>query len=131
MANREFLIESEIWEGKNIWTKARVVGEDNVPLVQADVTSYSLSVFDLNSDTSETAVYTFTATSASSVVFNSLQLDTSWRKDTVGYNFKHEVAYDAFTQQGGHVYLFEYELDTDDGPVPVMHKVTCKSRHRV
>lgn len=132
MPNREFIIETEeLLEGKNIWTKARVLGEDNVPLLQADVTDYSLQVFDLNSDASETPVYQFSSTSASSVVFNTLQLDSSWTKDDVGYNFKHEVAYDAWAQQGGHTYVLEYELETDDGPVPIIHRVGIKSRHRV
>lgn len=131
MANKEFIIETkELLEGKNIWTKARVLGEDNIPLLQADVTGYSLQVFDTDVSTSETAVYSFSTTSASSVIFNTLQLDSSWRKDTIGYNFKHEVAYDAWVQQGGHTYVLEYELTTDDGPVPVIHRVTIKSRHR-
>ena len=130
MANQEFIIQSAQLEGKNIWTKARVVGEDNVALVQADVTGYSLSVFDLTSDTSETAIYSFSDTSATSVVFNTLQTDSSWRKDSVGYNFKAMVAYTAWTQQGGHTYQLEWNLSTSDGPVPIIHRVKILPIHR-
>lgn len=131
MARKEFIIESEVLEGKNIWTKARVTGEDNIPLMQANVSGYSLQVFDAPSDASETSLYTFSTTSATSVIFNTLQLDSSWRKDAVGYNFKHMVASTAWTQEGGHVYRLEYQLETDDGPLPIIHRVKVLSRHRV
>lgn len=132
MAAKEFIIRSELLEGKDIWTKARVVGDDLVPLLQADVSGYSLQVFDRDSDTSETSIYTFTTTSATSVVYNTLQLGPEWTKDDIGYNFKHRVDDAAWAQQGGHTYVLEYQLETTAwGPVPVIHHVTVISRHRV
>lgn len=132
MAAKEFIIKSELLEGKDIWTKARVVGDDLIALLQADVDGWSLQVFDRDADDSETAIYTFTMTSPSSVVYNTLQLDSSWTRDDIGYNFKHQVDSAAWTQQGGHTYVLEYQLETTAwGPVPVIHHVTIISRHRV
>lgn len=132
MAAKEFIIRSELVEGKDIWTKARVVGDDLVPLLQADCSGWSLQVFDRDSDTSETSLYTFTQTSVSSVVYNTLQLGPEWTKDDIGYNFKHQIPQASFTQQGGHTYVLEYQLETSTwGPVPVIHHVSVISRHRV
>lgn len=133
MARKLFIIETKDHpEGTNIWTKAVVVGDNLVPLLQADVSGYSLSVFDRDSDTSETEVYSFADTDATSVVYNTLQLGPEWTKNDTGYNFKHMVEWDAWVQQGGHTYVLEYELQTDDwGPVPIIHRVTVVSRHRI
>lgn len=132
MARKEFIIYSELIEGKDIWTKGRATGDDLVPLVQADCSGWSLQVFDRNSDTSETSIYTFTQTSVSSVVYNTLQQGPEWTYDDIGYNFKHRIAQASFAQQGGHTYVLEYQLETTAwGPVPVIHHVTVISRHRV
>jgi hypothetical protein len=128
---KELTIESEIFEGKDIWTLARVTGADRVALLQAGVTSIDLDVYDLTSETPETSIYTESSISVASTIFDTLQTGGMWDDDDIGYNFSHRSGNSNFTQEGGHTYQFEYELTTSSwGVVPVVHRVRVLSRHR-
>jgi hypothetical protein len=70
-------------------------------LKQADLSSISISIFDLSSDTPTTAVSGPTVLTISSVIFDTLQ--TTWDVDSIGFNFKTDIASTVFST-GDHVY---------------------------
>jgi hypothetical protein len=62
---------------------ARVIGPTGSALVQADITSISVSIYD-TADGSLVATHSLTV---SAVIFNTLQNDARWTPDNTGYNF--------------------------------------------
>lgn len=94
-----------IWEDGDATEMARFQ-VNGVNGVQADVTSIVRKVFDLASDTPTTAIATDTLTVAN-VVFDTLQTDARWTKDSTGYNFRDRIAGTNFPT-GGHTYRVEY-----------------------
>ncbi len=87
-----FLARVSIWDGSNAQ--------------QADVTSIAYALYDLDSTTPETAVGSGALT-VSAVVFDTLQTDAVWTKDSTGYNFKHAIPA-ADLANGGHRYRVVY-----------------------
>ena len=75
-------------------TGASVAGEGKLAL-QADISSITLKVFQL--DTVATETYTTTLT-VSSVIYNTLQTDATWVPvvDSIGYNFQADIPASAF-----------------------------------
>lgn len=82
-------------------------------LKQADTSTVSVAVFDLQSSTPDTVTYSASLT-VSAVIFDTLQTD--WDVDSVGYNFKHTIPTTAFPT-GGHVHRAEYKITTTGGTV--------------
>lgn len=62
---------------------ARVLKASGAPIVQADVSSISVKVFDAGEASQVGSTYTPTV---SAVVYNTLQTDSRWSEDTTGYN---------------------------------------------
>jgi hypothetical protein len=74
---------------------ARLVDSDGTYIVQSDVSSVEVKVFDRYvSDT--TPAYSATGITPASVIFNTLQTDSRWDKDSIGYNFGHLLPVAAF-----------------------------------
>lgn len=101
---------------------ARVLGAAGQPIVPADLTAASYTIYRLDETDpdSETPVAGHTAVSleVASVVFASLQRDANWNVDEVGYNFKHTLdisAQPAFATAGIY-YRLRYELVPTSGP---------------
>jgi len=67
---------------------ARITGNAATNIVQADITSISYTTHDL--ETGEKTVSAGTLTVAT-VVFDALQTDARWTKDTTGYNFRYDI----------------------------------------
>jgi hypothetical protein len=66
------------------------------------------------------------ALTVSSVVFDALQTDGRWTRDSTGYNFRYDVA-DTICTDAGALYLFEAVIETSGGSLPPMvWEVTCK-----
>ena len=77
---------TNVYAGNPIDDLARVQGlSAGAYLKQADITSISYSVYDL--DNGSAVVKTGTLV-VSSTIYDSLQVDKSWTKDNIGYNFK-------------------------------------------
>lgn len=85
---------------------ARVAIQDGTNGQQADFTGITYAVFDLDSATPATAVSSGSLTVAN-VVFDTLQTDSRWTKDSTGYNFRHDAT-PAMFPTGGHRYRMEY-----------------------
>lgn len=104
-------------------TLARVVGNAAAAITQASLSSISYKIFNESSDTPDTAVETGTLT-VSSVVFDTLQTDARWTKDTTGYNFRNVVAGTNITGDGRR-YLVEYLFTPTSGAAfVVQHRHT-------
>lgn len=94
----------------------RVVDSTNTALTQSAISSITYSIYlldDQNPDT-RTAVanHSAVALTVASVIFNTLQTDSVWSKDSTGYNFKHTIpiaTYVAFAIAGRN-YLVEYTI---------------------
>jgi hypothetical protein len=104
-----------IWEDGGATFLARVVGVDGSNMTQSAVSTITCAVFDLGSATPETAVSTPTVTKASTV-FDTLQTDGRWTKDTTGYNFRHTIGATVFSG-GGKRYGIEYKFTPTSGEV--------------
>jgi hypothetical protein len=94
---------------------SRVVGNAGVNITQSVITSIAVKVFDVDSDTPDTATYSATLT-VSAVVFDTLQTDARWTEDATGYNFRHDMPASAFPT-GEHKYRVEYKFTPATGEV--------------
>ena len=105
---------------------ARVVGYDGANITQSDISSatYAVWLLDEQDADSRTAVtgHGVTALTVSDIIYNTLQTDSIWTKDSTGYNFKHTVPIStnqAFAM-AGREYLVEYKLTPASGEVIVV-----------
>lgn len=92
-----------------------VAGEGNW-LQQADLSSITCAVFDLTSATPDTAVATPTVTISSAILNTPVTSTAIWCRDSVGYNFLHDLPPTVFPT-GGHLYRVEYKFTTTGGAV--------------
>ena len=100
---------------------ARVVGADAANVTQSDISTGTYSIYLLNDQDadSRTAVtgHTDAALVVADVIFDTLQTDAIWTKDSTGYNFKHEIVIssnEAFAI-AGREYLVEVSLTPTSG----------------
>ncbi len=106
--------------GQNI---AKMTGNDGALILQADVTSIERKTFDLDSTTPDTAVET-SAPVVASVIFDTLQNDSRWTEDALGYNFLDIVA-STILIEGGHRYKVEYYFTmAAGGPIAKFYEIT-------
>lgn len=96
---------------------ARIVGWANTPIVPGDVTDISWSAFILEEATGDenaTASVDEPLSPVSDYIFSSLQLDTKWEEDTLGYNFAFVVPGDVFEERG-ETYLIRATFNLTSG----------------
>jgi len=98
-----------IWEGVSPTVMARWRGSTGGNLKQANVTTIAYQVHDLHVSSTAGAVASSTGLTVSDVIFDTLQTDERWTKDTTGYNFRHTLGSTVFAT-GGHTYRVEYRL---------------------
>lgn len=96
----------------------RVQIHDGSNAQQADITSITYSVFDVTGKTPDTAIsgHSGASLTVADVIFDALQTDSRWTKDTTGYNFRQNIAATAFPT-GNHVYEVEYKFTPATGEV--------------
>jgi hypothetical protein len=109
--------EGRIFQGENARFLERAEKLDGTLVVAADVTNWDLKVFNITAPSAgpPAAIFTLSAQSPTGVVQTSLQTDSGWSKDDIGYNFKYTlvgVTPTGFLQKGGSVYRFEFKLNT-------------------
>jgi len=100
-------------EGDDITVRGRPVTEDGTALLQANISTILLNIFDTTSSTSATAIHTETLP-VDQMFFSSLQITKGWRKDAIGYSFEHQVDGAALVE-GGRVYRLEYVFGLSAG----------------
>jgi hypothetical protein len=113
-----FLITGVAYEDGGCSIMGRITGLDGENIVQADISTITCAVF----DRSGTAAGTPAIVVADSV-FDTLQTDSRWTINDVGYNFRHDVAA-SILATGGEEYTFEYKFTPASGEVfQVMSRV--------
>lgn len=106
------IITGEIFEDGGGIVLAHVANRDGVDITQAALTGITCTVFD-ESLGSETPIAEPVITVAD-VVFDTLQTDNRWTKNTTGYNFAHDLVAGTFTV-GDRMYRGEYVFDPVSG----------------
>jgi hypothetical protein len=76
-----------IWENTQPTCMARVEGSTGGNITPSDVSALKYNVFNLSS-TAPTVALTTGTLSTTANVFETLQTDSRWSKDTTGYNFR-------------------------------------------
>ena len=95
---------------------SRVENASGLAINQASIASILYTVYELSKDdpTVLTPVtgHQNVALNISGVVYDTLQLDSAWTVDTVGYNFRHEldVSLNEAFPSAGKLYQVRYEL---------------------
>jgi hypothetical protein len=97
-------ITATIWEDSGCFLMARVRGNAGSNITIASITSITSNVYDESNV--NTLVAGPTTQTVSSVVFDTLQTDSRWTKDSTGYNVG-VSALAAWFPTGGHLYRVE------------------------
>lgn len=101
-------IEGTIWEDGDATMMARIYGPDAALVTQASLLSVSYKVFDVSGETRDAVVKEGDLVVAD-VVFDSLQTDARWTKDSTGYNFLCTLGASIFAI-GDHRYRVEFRF---------------------
>lgn len=108
----------EVNEGQPFTFTERVQHQDKTDILQSEVGCISLRVFDDSVGQGHTPVHYDDSLDILDTVFNVLQVDGLWDRDTSGYNFKHAFdehdSLDVF-MSGGKTYRLEYRFDLNAG----------------
>ena len=88
-------------------------GEGNW-LKQADISSITVGVFDLDADS--TIVSAAVVDKTASVLDVPVTTDVLWTRDKIGYNFIHDLSVTYFAT-GDHTFLVEYKVTLTGGTV--------------
>ena len=92
-----------------------VDGEGNF-LKQADISTITCKIFDLESNTPDTPIATPTVTISTDVLDTPVTTKVIWTKDDTGYNFIHDLSNTIFTGANRR-YEVEYEVTLNGGIV--------------
>lgn len=103
--------DAHVLEDSGLRWMARVRGNSGSNLVQADVTSIAFSVYNKADLTTATVTGTL---NASDVIFDTLQTDSRWAKDSTGYNFGWNVPASIFAT-GNVTYRIEVKITPVSG----------------
>ncbi len=115
------------WEDTSPYLMARIVSATNAVLQQADISSVTYSVFDLNDTT--TPVISPASIPVSQIIFNSLQTDSRWTVDATGYNFAYALPAAALPE-GGRSYVVDFNVTPVSGaPFPVVFLIHSLKRN--
>ena len=106
--------EADVFEDGSFAVLFRINAfDDNLPAQQADLTSIDFTVIE---SLSRSEVVASSALTVANVVFDTLQTDGRWTKDSTGYNFRHEAA-PASVPTGGKKYEVIYTFTYSGGQV--------------
>ena len=105
------IVKATVWEDGGATLMSRIVGNDAANIVQADITSISRVVF-----VGSTISTAETTPVVADVVFDTLQTDARWARDSTGYNFREAVLAAVFPD-GDTIYRVEYKFTPASGEV--------------
>ena len=113
-----------VWEDTDAVFMARITNWAAANITIATVTSITRYIYD---ETGGTTIDSGTAVTVATSVFDTLQTDALWSKDSTGYNFKDTIGETAFVT-GGSTYRVEYIVKPTSGTeFPVAFQVTAKA----
>ncbi len=145
-------VRSEIHEGEIIGTAALITGPDQSVLVDTEVTSFTVKMFDLgdtNALSRRRPLFTQSITVATTntnanqpgtpLIWNTSATprnDGYWRGPSPGYNFLFfvdatilDAGVPPVVLKGGHKYRIEYVFTTDWDEITLVHEVTVAPRN--
>ncbi len=102
-----------VFEDSGLRWMARILGNDGAAIDQADISAIAYSVYNKADLTLATTTGTL---DASDVIFDTLQTDSRWGKDSTGYNFAWNVPASVFAL-GNVTYRIEVKLTPVTGEV--------------
>lgn len=116
-----YVAEGTIYEGDNVPLLARFVDDFGVPIKQSSVSSWDLRIFDQNSSTPSSPVYSDLGNAASDVIYDTPQTSDSWRY-AKPFNFNlvvlaADMTAAGFDPSGGRTYVFQVSLNRTDGSI--------------
>ena len=127
-------IRGSVFERSTATLLARVVGNDDSRVQQADISSAVYSVYLIDEDDEDTLTviegHDGVALTVADLIYDTLQEDDLWGdKDETGYNFRHTVdisANQAF-EFVGRAYRVEFTLTPTSGQIiTVRFRLDCK-----
>lgn len=110
------------YEDSGISLMARVYGHAATAITQATISTITYTVTehatqeDAENGANGTAIIASTSLTVSSVVFDTLQTDARWTKDSTGYNFRYDSAA-ADRTDGGVWHRYEVKFTPSSGAV--------------
>ena len=105
--------KGSMFEDSGASPMARIVGNDGVNIVQADVTSIYRIIYNAATGV---VVQASTEITVANAVFDTLQTDARWSYDDTGYNFRDDAPAAQFAS-GSVVYRIEYKFTPASGEV--------------
>ena len=110
----------DIYQGQDLFTRARLVNEDGTLPVQADFGTVALNLYRISeTGTQDTAIFT-EAPAIATVLFDTLQTDAAWTLDDTGYNFNTTIAGANIDELGGGRFKYECILTPTSGSTHVV-----------
>lgn len=92
---------------------ARLKGQAAANVTQASIATLTYAVTDM---VTGLAVVASTALTISSVIYDTLQTDARWMRDSTGYNFAHDLAGSALPNDS-QSYMLEYDFIPTSGGI--------------
>jgi len=102
-----------IYEDTAITCMARIQSDEATNILNEDVTSFKVSTF--TNGTTPTTETEVTSGFDDVNIFDELQTDARWSKDTTGYNFRYQVPASVFVT-GDATYTIEFEFTCPTQP---------------
>lgn len=92
---------------------SRIMGAAASAILQADLTSISITVYDTTDNSTAQAA---TSLDKTAVIFDTLQTDARWTRDSTGYNFRYTIPATTFAS-GERTYRAEVKFTPVSGEV--------------
>ncbi len=114
-------IHGSAFKNGSVTLLARIVDEDGGTIVQADVSAIRYTVYLLDDQDADHRTpiegHANASVSVAAVIYNSLQTESIWTVDQIGYNFRHalDVSVHPAFATAGRRYLVEYQLTPASG----------------
>lgn len=108
------VIDAVVSADGDVVVMGRIVGQARTAINQASVDDGDDAIQVQVTDRNATVTLALASLDVEEVVFNALQTDARWTKDTTGYNFLHVIPASALPL-GDAAYSAEYSMDFADG----------------
>ena len=111
----------EIIEGSDSQALFRIDGSDGANIQQADVSTIAREIFDTTTKTPTVSIDS-SAPVVADTIYDTLQTDSRWTRDSTGFNFADTIA-GSVCSDGGRVYRVEYTMT---GPLGEIYKAHAR-----
>lgn len=79
------------WEDSGFSLMARVYGQTGAAITQAAISAITATFYNIDDEDAPVAIGSPASLTVADVVFDTLQTDSRWTKDSTGYNFRYDV----------------------------------------